>query len=70
MSEQSTYRVDGMTCGGCVRSLTAAFQAAMPQTPVQVDLAQAQVTVTGAHDPKAVEQVVEDAGFDFGGPKG
>ncbi len=64
---EATYKVDGMTCGGCAASVTRAVGAAAPGTTVQVDLDAKSVKVAGDHDPKRVEQAVEDAGFDFGG---
>ncbi len=67
---EATYKVDGMTCGGCARSVTNAVTAAAPGATVEVDLADKSVRVQGEHDPKHVEQAVEDAGFDFGGAKG
>ena len=66
-TNETTYRVEGMTCGGCVRSVTAAIERAAPGVPFTVSLEQATVTVQGAHDARTVEQAVEDAGFDFKG---
>ena len=43
-----TYRVSGMTCGGCVRAVTNAIKAAVPSARVDVDLAAGKVTVDGA----------------------
>jgi len=65
--DPTTYKVSGMTCNGCVRSVTTALERAAPGLKFQVSLEQGAVTVEGAHDPHLVEQAVEDAGFDFGG---
>ncbi|MCB2101733.1 MAG: heavy-metal-associated domain-containing protein [Rhodobacterales bacterium] len=64
----ATYRVDGMTCGGCASSVTHAIQGAAPGTRVTVDLAAKTVTVEGNAEPAVVGQAVADAGFDFVGP--
>ncbi|WP_431858786.1 heavy-metal-associated domain-containing protein [Azospirillum sp.] len=64
MSE--TYKVDGMTCGGCVRSVTNAITKLAPNATVAVDLPTGIVTVDGA-DADTVKNAVEGAGFDFGG---
>lgn len=64
MSEK--YKVDGMTCGGCVRSVTNAITKLAPDATVAVDLPTGIVTVDGA-DAEAVKTAVEGAGFDFGG---
>jgi len=63
----TTYKVEGMTCGGCVKSLTAALEEALPGLAVSVELEGGLVRVDGDHEAKTVEQAVDDAGFDFGG---
>jgi copper chaperone len=62
-----SYRVDGMTCGGCAASVTKAIQAVEPAAEVEVDLDKKTVTVRGLDDDDAIAGAVEDAGFDFGG---
>lgn len=64
----STYKIEGMTCNGCVKSVTKALQTALPTTTIEVTLASNAVSVDGEHDPKQVEQAIEAAGFDFRGP--
>ena len=61
-----TYRVAGMSCGGCARAVTEAIEAAAPGATVSVDLAAATVTVGGATAAQ-VESAVSGAGFEFGG---
>ena len=34
----ATYRVNGMTCGGCANAVTRAIKAAAPAADVKVDL--------------------------------
>ena len=63
-----TYRVLGMTCGGCASSVTKAIEAAAAGARVQVDLEAKTVTVDGATEDGAIQTAVEDAGFDYGGP--
>lgn len=62
-----TYRVTGMTCGGCARSVTNAIQRATPGVEVDVDVDRGRVRVRGEHDAQRVREAVEGAGFDFGG---
>ncbi|MDE1147752.1 MAG: heavy-metal-associated domain-containing protein [Azospirillaceae bacterium] len=64
----NAYRVDGMTCQGCARSVTKAIQANSPGAEVAVDLGAGVVTVTGPAGAEQVRTAVEDAGFDFVGP--
>jgi copper chaperone len=62
-----TYRVDGMTCGGCVSSVQRVVQAIDPQLQVNVTLESGELKVEGAHTEDAVRQAVERAGFEFKG---
>ncbi|MBC7908225.1 MAG: heavy-metal-associated domain-containing protein [Rhodospirillaceae bacterium] len=61
-----TYRVTGMTCGGCARSVEAAIKAVAPEASVTIDLASAKVSVDGASEDQ-VKTAVDDAGFGFDG---
>ncbi|ALG71463.1 heavy metal transporter [Azospirillum thiophilum] len=62
------YKVDGMTCGGCARSVSNAITKAAPDAAVTVDLATGTVLVEGGIPADTVREAVEAAGFDFGGP--
>ncbi|WP_042700825.1 heavy-metal-associated domain-containing protein [Azospirillum sp. B506] len=62
------YKVDGMTCSGCARSVSNAITRAAPDAAVTVDLATGTVLVDGDVPAEVVRQAVEAAGFDFGGP--
>ncbi len=62
------YKVDGMTCGGCARSVSNAITKAAPNAAVTVDLATGTVLVEGGIPADTVREAVEAAGFDFGGP--
>jgi len=62
MSE--TYKVIGMSCGGCVKSVTNAILDVAPGAKVEVNLDEKTVSVNGA-DEATVKQAVEDAGFEF-----
>ena len=61
------YKVDGMTCGGCARSVSNAITKAAPDVAVTVDLATGTVLVDGGVPADVVRQAVEAAGFDFAG---
>lgn len=62
-----TYIVKGMTCDGCVNSVTNAIKYADPNAKVDVILDSGRVTVAGTVDEAAIKTAVEDAGFDFEG---
>ncbi len=66
MSEK-IYVVKGMTCGGCVKSVTNAIQHADPAARVSVELESGRVTIGGEMSEDSVRNAVEDAGFDFEG---
>ncbi len=64
---QKTYRVEGMTCGGCAGAVERAIKAVCPQAVVVVNVANKQVQVEGVDDEQVIRTAVEDAGFSFGG---
>ncbi len=58
-----TFKVQGMSCGHCVRALTQALQARDPQAEVQVDLDTGEVRVA-SHLPRAeVLQAIQAEGY-------
>lgn len=61
--EAQTYRVEGMTCGGCVRHVDKALRAVAGVTEVAVDLAQGTVTVSGTAPFSALAAQVDEAGY-------
>jgi copper chaperone len=65
--EQITLSVEGMTCGGCVKSIQNALGSHNGVTETNADLDAATVTV--GFDPAkievaAIKTAIEDAGFD------
>ena len=60
-------KVAGMTCGGCVSSVTRAVTAAAPGSKVSVDLKSGEVAIDGAASRQAVISAIEDAGYDVVG---
>lgn len=65
-----TYRVTGMSCGGCAASVERAIKAVLPGAGVTVDLEAKAVTVDGADDDAKIAQAVEGAGFSYEGIAG
>jgi len=62
-----TIKVEGMSCGGCVRNVTGVLKALPGVEDAQVSLEQGSATVR--FDParisvEALRAAVEDAGFD------
>lgn len=64
---ETTYRVTGMTCGGCAASVTKALQRALPGRAVEVSWERGTAIVRGDHDAAIARAAIEDAGFDVAG---
>lgn len=65
--EAISYRVTGMTCGGCARAVTKALAAKAPHAKIEVDLAAAIVRVADGPGDAAVKAAIDEAGFGFAG---
>ena len=59
-----TFKVDGMTCGGCVGAVTRAVQTVDKDAKVEVDLASKTVKVDSNVSPLQIIDVVTNAGFE------
>ncbi|GHD58827.1 heavy-metal-associated domain-containing protein [Jeongeupia chitinilytica] len=65
--EHIEIRIDGMSCGGCVASVTRALQAVegVKTVSVTLDPPLARVDFDGADtDAAEIERSIEDAGYD------
>jgi copper chaperone len=63
----ATVKIGGMTCSGCVRSVTQVLQAlpGVEAVDVSLDRNEAQVRYDPTHvEPDAFRRVVEGAGFE------
>ncbi len=67
MSELKSYRIDGMSCEGCARSVTAAIRKLAPDAAVEVDVDGGVVRVGGEAAENLIHQAVERAGFTWRG---
>jgi copper chaperone len=60
----TTFRIDDMTCGHCVGSITRALQALDPSMDIQVDLATHRVEIGATAVPVArLASAINDAGY-------
>ncbi len=60
----TSFTVNDMSCGHCVRSITQAVQARDPAARVEVDLAQHRVDVDSATlDAEHLRAVIAEAGY-------
>ena len=65
--ETTTIKVGGMSCGGCVKSVTGVLTALDGVAKAEVSLEQKQAVVefdAGKVSRAQLAQVIEDAGFD------
>jgi copper chaperone len=68
MNDLRVYRVDGMSCDGCIRAITDAIRKFDPAAFVQVDLWGGTVSVAGAPDENQIRQAIARDGL-CGRPK-
>lgn len=68
MTTTTDYKVKGMTCEHCVRSVTDEVAKVDGVSDVVVDLGAGQVSVTSDTeiDQQAVRSAVEEAGYELG----
>lgn len=57
------FKVSGMTCGHCSKSVTRAVEALPSVERALVDLDRGELTVEGAADEQTIRQAVTDAGY-------
>ncbi len=57
------FNVQGMTCGHCVKAVTAAVQARDPAAEVKVDLAARQVSVTSLLAAQQILELIREEGY-------
>lgn len=57
------FKVAGMTCGGCVRSITNAVHGVAAAAKVTVDLRSKRVSVETNVDAGAITDAIENAGY-------
>lgn len=57
-------KVSGMTCGGCVKSVTRAVKALDADADVKVDLASGRVSIDGEVSEQDVIRALDDAGYE------
>lgn len=57
------YRVSGMTCGHCSKSVTRSVEALPSVERALVDLDQSELTVEGTADEQEIRTAVTEAGY-------
>lgn len=57
------FKVQGMTCGHCVRAITQAVQNSDPAADVQIDLASAEVRVQSKLTAEVISGLITAEGY-------
>lgn len=57
------FRVEGMTCGGCAKSVTKAIQSVDANANIQTDPANRTVKVDSTASAAAIQEVLAEAGY-------
>ena len=58
-----TFHVPDMTCGGCVRAITNAVQAADPAATIATDVPNHLVRIDSTQPAQVLVAAMQDAGF-------
>ena len=61
--EKIEISIEGMTCGGCARSVTKALQSVDPDARIETNPPAREVRVGSAHGPEAFLAALAEAGF-------
>lgn len=56
-------KIEGMTCGGCAKSVTKAIQSVDPNARIETNPAARTVKVETSASQSALKQVLEEAGY-------
>ena len=59
-----TFTIAGMSCGGCVNSLTRVLKSVPGIEPLKIEVGKAQLRLDDRATPEAVRDAVARAGFE------
>ena len=62
---EKTFIIDGMSCGGCVNSLTRVLKTVPGIEPIKIEVGKANLRVDETVSTDAVKAAVERAGFEL-----
>ena len=61
---EKTFTIQGMSCGGCVNSLTRVLKSVPGIEPVKIEVGKAQLRLDERATSETVKEAVERAGFE------
>ena len=59
-----SFKVQGMSCGHCVKAITEAVQALDPAAEVQVALSEGEVRITARASEEQLLKAIDEAGYE------
>ncbi len=59
-----TFTISGMSCGGCVNSLTRVLKSVPGIEPIKIEVGKAELRLNDGVTSQAVKDAVERAGFE------
>lgn len=64
MSADKTFTIQGMSCGGCVNSLTRVLKSVPGIEPIKIEVGTAHLRLSDAVTSQTVKDAVARAGFE------
>jgi copper chaperone CopZ len=64
MAQEKTFLISGMSCGGCVNSLTRVLKSTPGVEPLEVEIGKAKLRLDDAVTTETVKAAVDRAGFE------
>jgi len=61
---EKTFTIQGMSCGGCVNSLTRVLKSVPGVEPIKIEVGKAQLRLDERATSRTVKDAVERAGFE------
>jgi copper chaperone len=65
MAQEKTFVIDGMSCGGCVNSLTRVLKTVPGIEPIRIEVGKATLRLDDAVTVDTVKAAVDRAGFEL-----
>jgi copper chaperone len=63
-TSEKTFTIQGMSCGGCVKSLTRVLESVPGIEPIKIDIGKAHLRLDEGVTSQIVKEAVERAGFE------
>ena len=67
MMSEKTFSISGMSCGGCVNSLTRVLKSVPGIEPIKIEVGKARLRLDDRTSSETVKEAVSRAGFEVTG---